>query len=85
LYIYANVDNPNLIVCGLRYGVSDIRRIESDNRISDYYNIPIRLIHYDLLHIHNFLAHKILAIYTVCSRASKTLTAVMCRASFVTI
>jgi hypothetical protein len=30
--------------------------------------------YYDLLLIHNFLAHKILAIYIVCACASKTLT-----------
>jgi hypothetical protein len=51
------------------------------------YDSPIRLIHYDLLPIHNFLAHKILAIYIyiVCAHALKTLTVVMRRASFVTI
>jgi hypothetical protein len=35
--------------------------------------------------IHNFLAHKILAIYIVCACASKTLTTVMRIASFVII
>jgi hypothetical protein len=79
--IHADVDNPNPIVCGcgLGYGVSDIRRIwiiryfNADNPrpIIGYpsYDNPIRLIHYDLLPIHNFLAHKILAtyIYIVCT------------------
>jgi hypothetical protein len=49
------------------------------------YDNPIRLIHYDLLPIHNFLSQRILTIYIVCARASKILTAVMRRVLFVTI
>jgi hypothetical protein len=38
----------------------------------------------DLLPTHNFLAHKILGVYIVCARVSKTLTTIMRRSLFET-